>query len=33
MVKKDILNKVIIENWTDPASQLYCIVSDIKELN
>lgn len=32
-VKKDILNKVIIKNWTDLVSHLYCIVLDIREFN
>ncbi len=32
-VRKDILNKVIIENRTDLASHPYCIVLDIKKLN
>ena len=32
-VRKDILNKVIIENRTDLVSHPYCIVLDIKELN
>ena len=32
-VRKDILNKVIIENQTNLVSHLYCIVLDIKELN
>ena len=32
-VKKDILNKVIIENWTDLVSHPYCIVLDIRELH
>ena len=31
-VRKDILNKIIIENWTDLASHSYCIALDIKEL-
>ena len=32
-VRKDILNKVIIENRTDLVSHPYCIVLDIKELD
>ena len=32
-VRKDILNKVIIENRTDLVSHPYCIVMDIRELN
>ena len=32
-VKKDILNKVIIENPTDLVSHPYCIVLDIRECN
>ena len=32
-VRKDILNKVIIENRINLASHPYCIVLDIKELN
>ncbi len=32
-IKKDILNKVIIENRTDFVSHLYCIVLDIMERN
>ena len=32
-VKKDILNKVIIENRTDLISHPYCIVLDILERN
>ena len=32
-IRKDILNKIIIENWTDLASHPYCIVLNIKELN
>ena len=32
-VRKDILNKVIIENRTDLVSHPYCIVLDIKELH
>ena len=32
-VRKDILNKVIIENRTDLVSHPYCIVLDIRELN
>ena len=33
IVKKDILNKVIIENRTDLISHLYCIIFDIRERN
>lgn len=32
-VKIDILNKLIIENWTDLVSHLYCIVLDIRKFN
>ena len=32
-VRKDILNKVIIDNRTDLVSHLYCSVLDIKELH
>ena len=32
-IKKDILNKVIIENRTDLVSHPYCIVLDIRERN
>ncbi len=32
-VKKDILNKVIIENRTDLVSHPYCIVIDVRERN
>ena len=32
-VRKDILNEVIIDNWTDLISHLYCPVFDIKELH
>ena len=32
-IKKDILNKVIIENRTDLVSHPYCIVLDIREYN
>lgn len=33
-VNKNILNKVIIKNWTDfVSSHLYCIVLDIKKWN
>lgn len=32
-VKKDILNKIIIENQTDLANHPYCVVLDIKKLN
>ena len=31
-VRKDILNRVIIDNRTDLASHPYCLVLDIKEL-
>ena len=33
VVKKDILNKVIVENWTNLISHFYCIILDIRELN
>lgn len=33
VVKKDILNKVIIKNWIEMVSHLYCIVLDIREFN
>lgn len=33
MVKRDILNKVIIDNWTDLISYPYCSVLDIKKLH
>ena len=32
-VKKNVLNKVIVENRTDLVSHPYCIVLDIRELN
>ena len=32
-VKKDILNKVIVENRTNLFSHSYCIVLDIREFN
>lgn len=32
-IKKDILNKVIIENWTDLVSHPYCIILDIRKIN
>ena len=32
-VKKDILNRVIVENRTDLVSHPYCIVLDIRELH
>lgn len=31
IVKKDILNKVIIKNWTDLISHLYYIIFDSKD--
>lgn len=33
IVRKDILNKVIIDNQTDLVSQPYCSVLDFKELH
>ena len=33
IVKKDILNKVIIENLIDLVSHPHCIVIDIREFN
>ena len=33
VVRKDILNKVIIDNRTDLVSHPYCSILDIKELH
>lgn len=30
-IHKDIVSKVIVENWTDFASYLYCMILDFKE--
>ena len=32
-VRKDILHRVVIDNWTDLVSHPYCSVLDIKELH
>lgn len=31
IVRKNILNEIIIDNWTNLVSHLYCLVLDIKE--
>lgn len=31
VVRKDVLSKVVVKNWTDVVSYLYCIVVDIRE--
>ena len=33
VIKKDILNKIIIDNWTNLVSHPYCIVLDIRKHN
>ena len=30
-VRKDMLSKVVVKNWTDLVSQPYCMVLDIRE--
>lgn len=32
-IKKNILNKIIVKNWTDLVSHLYYLVLDIREYN
>lgn len=31
MIKKDILNRVLVKNYTDLIGHLYCSILDIKE--
>lgn len=33
VIRKDILNKIIIENYTNQVNHPYCIVLDIREFN